>query len=242
MIRNIIEIDRERCNGCGACAEACHEGAIAMIDGKAALVRDDYCDGLGACLPNCPVGALSVVRREAAPFDEAAVAERMARPAAPSAAPPHTCPGAAVRSLTDKRPDPSSAAPQNHPARPLPGELRQWPVQLQLVPVQAPFFDGAKLLIAADCCAYACASFHRDFMAGHTTVIGCPKLDSAQYQEKLTEILARNDIRSVTLVRMEVPCCGGLEQALRLALRDCGKIIPWRAVTLSLQGEILLSL
>ena len=245
MIRKIIQIDRERCNGCGACAQACHEGAIGMVDGKAMLLRDDYCDGLGACLPNCPVDALSVIEREAEPFDEQAVARRMAQKAGTSneeriTPAPHVCPGSMSRSLSEEAQG-TAAVRFSHfsSGRGEASALAQWPVQLRLVPVKAPYFDGAKLLIAADCCAYAYAAFHRDFIAGHTTVIGCPKLDEADYKEKLTAILAQNEVKSVTVVRMEVPCCGGIERAVKEALRDCGKMIPWRSVTLSLKGKIL---
>ena len=245
MIRKIIQIDRERCNGCGACAQACHEGAIGMVDGKAMLLRDDYCDGLGACLPNCPVDALSVIEREAEPFDEQAVIQRMSQKAGPSnegkSTPvPHVCPGSMARSLSEEAQG-TEAARFSHfsSEKGEPSALAQWPVQLRLVPVKAPYFDGAKLLVAADCCAYAYAAFHRDFIAGHTTVIGCPKPDEADYKEKLTAILAQNEVKSVTAVRMEVPCCGGIERAVKEALRDCGKMIPWRSVTLSLKGEVL---
>ncbi len=240
MIRKIIQIDRERCNGCGACAEACHEGAIGMVDGKAMLLRDDYCDGLGACLPNCPVDALSVVEREAEPFDQEAVEQQMNERTKQTTdgGKGQGCPGSRVQKLGGNAGRPSAS-----PAGGLPeaggSALNQWPVQLRLVPVNAPYFDGAKLLVAADCCAYAYASFHRDFIDGHVTVIGCPKLDEADYAEKLTAILSQNDIKSVAVVRMEVPCCGGIERAVQEALKGCGKLIPWRSITLSLDGKIL---
>ncbi|WP_294569411.1 4Fe-4S binding protein [uncultured Subdoligranulum sp.] len=240
MKRRIIHIDEEKCNGCGACAAACHEGAIAMVDGKAHLMRDDYCDGLGDCLPTCPTGAITFVEREAAPYDEAAVqaAKRQKAAAAcgcPGSAPKtlHAgCPGSQARSLAggEEAPALQTAAPSR---------LRQWPVQIKLVPLQAPFFDGAKLLIAADCTAYAYAAFHERFIRGHVTLVGCPKLDSVDYSEKLTEILRRNEIREVTVVRMEVPCCGGLEQAAKRALQASGKFIPWQVVTISTDGRIL---
>ena len=202
MKRKIIEIDESKCNGCGACARACHEGAIGMVNGKAKLLRDDFCDGFGDCLPQCPTGAITFVEREAAAYDEKAVA----------------------------------AAKQEKDS---PSQLAQWPCQIRLVPPNAPFFAGAELLIAADCTAYAYANFHQDFMRGRVTIVGCPKLDPIDYSEKLTEILRLNDIRSVTLVRMEVPCCGGLEHAAQLALRASGKRIPWQVVTISRTGEVL---
>lgn len=196
MIRKIIEINEEKCNGCGACATACHEGAIGMVNGKAKLLRDDYCDGLGDCLPACPTGAISFVEREAAAYDEAAV-------------------------LAAKG-----------------SQLRQWPVQIKLAPVNAPWFDDAKLLIAADCTAYAYAGFHQDFIKGHITLVGCPKLDAVDYSVKLTEIIRNNDIQSVTVVRMEVPCCGGIESAIKTALQNSGKFIPWNVVIITTDGSI----
>lgn len=196
MIRRIIQIDKEKCNGCGACAAACHESAIGMVDGKAKLLRDDYCDGLGDCLPACPTGAITFVEREAAAYDEAAV-------------------------IRNQRP------------------LQQWPVQIKLVPTSAPYFDGAKLLIAADCTAYAYASFHEDFKNEKIVLVGCPKLDSVDYSEKLEEIIRSNNITEVTIVRMEVPCCGGLEMAAKRALQNSGKFIPWQVATISVDGKIL---
>ncbi len=228
MLRRIIKIDRDKCNGCGACAAACHEGAIEMIDGKATLTREDYCDGLGDCLPACPVNAISFEEREAPAYDEAAVLANKAKKTQPCG-----CPGSQSRVLQrESIPSPVAA--------PLPqaSQLRQWPVQIKLVPVNAPFFDGAKLLIAADCTAYAYGNFHQDFMRGHVTLIGCPKLDEGDYAEKLTAILANNDIRSVTVTRMEVPCCGGIENAVKRALQASGKFIPWQVVTLSADGRI----
>ena len=233
MKRRIIEIDRETCNGCGACAEACHEGAIAMVDGKAALMRDDYCDGLGDCLPACPTGAISFVEREAAAYDEQAVlAHKQEKMRAEGKSLPCGCPGSRSRRIehTDGGEAPLCEAVSR---------LAQWPVQIKLVPVNAPYFSGAKLLIAADCTAYAYAAFHERFIKGHITLIGCPKLDAVDYSEKLTEILLRNDIKSVTVVRMEVPCCGGLEHAAKTALQKSGKFLPWQVVTLSTDGRIL---
>ena len=226
MKRRIIQIDETKCNGCGACAAACHEGAIAMVDGKARLMRDDYCDGLGDCLPACPAGAIAFVEREAAPYDEAAVQAAKRQKAAGG------CPGSAARAL-DAAPG-GALLPTAAPSR-----LRQWPVQIRLAPVQAPFFDGAKLLIAADCTAYAYAAFHERFMRGRVTLVGCPKLDGVDYSEKLTAILSQNDIREVTVVRMQVPCCGGLEQAAKRALQASGKFLPWQVVTLTTDGRIL---
>ena len=309
MKRRIIRIDEEKCNGCGACAAACHEGAIEMIDGKAKLTREDYCDGLGDCLPQCPTDAISFEEREAPAYDEAAVlAAKRQKQAAHSGCPgtqarslrreeasaqddasgAHGCPGSQARSLRDEESltggaasAPSAqnavhscpgsqaralrheempmqngapaahgcpgsrmrmmqrddtAAPSDVPAA---SELRQWPCQIKLAPIHAPYFDGAKLLIAADCTAYAYARFHSDFMRGKVTLIGCPKLDGVDYAEKLAEILRVNDIRSVTVLRMEVPCCGGLENAAKRALQACGKFLPWQIVTISIDGRIL---
>ena len=229
MIRRVIEIDEEKCNGCGACAAACHEGAIGMVNGKAKLLRDDYCDGLGDCLPTCPTGAITFVEREAAAYDETAVKANKAAKAAEAL--PCGCPGTQSRQIHREE----GAAPQG----PQPSRLTQWPVQIKLAPVNAPYFDGARLLVAADCTAYAYGNFHEDFIKGKVTLVGCPKLDSVDYAEKLTEILARNDIRSVTVVRMEVPCCGGMEQAVKTALQKSGKFIPWQVVTISTDGRIL---
>ena len=200
MVRRIIEIDEEKCNGCGICADACHEGAIGMIDGKAKLLRDDYCDGLGDCLPTCPTGAIQFIEREAAAYDEAAV------------------------KANQKKKQP---------------QLSQWPVQIKLAPVNAPYFQGADLLIAADCTAYAYGDFHNQFIKGRVTLIGCPKLDMVEYAEKLTEIISNNEIKSVTVARMEVPCCGGIEYAVKTALQNSGKFLPWRVVTIATDGRIL---
>lgn len=197
MIRKIIKIDEKKCNGCGACAAACHEGAIKMIDGKAKLTREDYCDGLGDCLPACPANAISFEEREALAYDEAAV-------------------------LASKQ-----------------GKLRQWPVQIKLVPIKAQYFENANLLVAADCTAYAYGNFHNEFIRNHITMIGCPKLDEGDYTEKLTQIIANNNVKSVTIARMEVPCCGGMENAVKRALQASGKFIPWRVVTISTDGKIL---
>ena len=231
MKRRIIEIDQEKCNGCGACAQACHEGAIGMVNGKAQLLRDDYCDGLGDCLPACPTGAITFVEREAAAYDEQAVKENQRKKQQAQGG----CPGQRMRQFS--RPAPAAHSPS------LPGErvsqLAQWPCQIKLAPVNAPYFDGARLLIAADCAAYAYAGIHEDFMAGKVTLIGCPKLDSVDYSEKLSQIIAHNDIQSVTILRMEVPCCGGLEMAAKKALQQSGKFIPWQVVTLSVDGKIL---
>ena len=230
MIRRIIQIDREKCNGCGACAEACHEGAIAMVDGKAELMRDDYCDGLGDCLPACPTGAITFVEREAAAYDEQAVMENKQKKMRKEGMTlPCGCPGSQSRQI--KRAEESHAGAQE-------SRLSQWPVQIKLVPVNAPYFDGAKLLIAADCTAYAYAAFHERFMRGHITLVGCPKLDGVDYAEKLTEIIRENDVKSVTVVRMEVPCCGGLERAAVTALKNSGKFIPWQVVTVTLDGRL----
>ena len=235
MIRRVINIDEEKCNGCGICAEACHEGAIGIVDGKAKLLRDDYCDGLGDCLPNCPVGAISFIEREAAAYDEAAVQENKKKQMqAMGQAPVGGCPGSRMRQLERK-----PAEENQNAGSPVSSQLRQWPVQIKLAPVNAPYFDGAKLLIAADCTAYAYGSFHQDFIRGKVTLIGCPKLDDVDYSEKLTEIIRNNDIKSVTVVRMEVPCCGGLEHAAVTALKNSGKFIPWNVVTISIDGKIL---
>lgn len=232
MIRKIIEINEEKCNGCGLCASACHEGAIGMVNGKAKLLRDDYCDGLGNCLPVCPTGAITFVEREAAAYDEAAVQANL-RVKAQQEPLACGCPGSQAKAL--------HRAPAAQPAASAPAvsELRQWPVQIKLVPVNAPYFDGAHLLVAADCTAYAYADFHRDFIRNKITLIGCPKLDEGDYSEKLTEIIRQNEIKSVTVVRMEVPCCGGIEHAVRTALQNSGKFLPWQVVTVSTDGRIL---
>ena len=231
MIRKIIKIDEEKCNGCGACASACHEGAIEMIDGKAKLTREDYCDGLGDCLPACPTGAITFEEREAPAYDEAAVlASKQKKNHGALAC---GCPGTQAKQITRESFD------YNVPTPVLNSELMQWPVQIKLLPPRAPYFDGANLLIAADCTAYAYGNFHKEFIRNHITLIGCPKLDEGDYTEKLTEIIKNNNIRSVTVVRMEVPCCGGIEHAAKRALQESGKFIPWRVVIISTDGRIL---
>ena len=224
MIRRIIKIDEDKCNGCSACANACHEGAIEMVNGKAKLTREDYCDGLGDCLPACPTGAISFEMREAPEYDEAAVLKARAEKK------PFTCPGTASRAI--KREGVKQSAPK------CPSMLSQWPCQIKLVPTNAPYFDGADLLVAADCTAFAYGNFHNEFIRNRITLIGCPKLDEGDYSEKLTEIIKNNDIRSVKIVRMEVPCCGGLENAVKKALMQSGKFIPWQVVTVSTDGMI----
>ena len=228
MIRRIIKIDEEKCNGCGSCAAACHEGAIKIVGGKAKLTREDYCDGLGDCLPACPADAISFEQREAPAYDEAA-----ARAAKSQAAPlPCGCSGTHVKEI--KR---SEHCPE-HSVN-IESQLRQWPVQIKLVPVNAPYFDGAHLLVAADCTAYAYGNFHNDFIKNRVTLVGCPKLDDIDYSEKLTDILAGNDIRSVTVARMQVPCCGGIEYAVKQALAASGKDIPCTVAVISPDGNVL---
>ena len=234
MIRKIIRIDEEKCSGCGLCASACHEGAIGIVDGKARLVREDFCDGFGDCLPNCPTGAITFEEREAPEYDAAAV--KKAQEEKKMNETKHAgCPGSAVAQF-QREPAPQETA---QAAAKSVSRLAQWPCQIKLVPTKAPFFDGAKLLIAADCTAYAYASIHEVFMRGKTTIIGCPKLDAVDYSEKLTAILQDNDIKSVTILRMEVPCCGGLQYAAETALKASGKFIPWQVVTISRDGQIL---
>lgn len=230
MIRKIIKIDEEKCNGCGACADACHEGAIEIIDGKARVTREDYCDGLGDCLPACPTNAISFEMREAPAYNEAAVLAAKAKKQ--GTALPCGCPG--THSKTIKREENCSYSD----TAPSVSRLSQWPVQIKLVPINAPYFDGADLLIAADCTAYAYGKFHEDLIKNRITLIGCPKLDSVDYSEKLTEIIKCSDIRSVTVVRMEVPCCGGIENAVKQALQASGKLIPCQVTIISLNGEI----
>ena len=233
MIRKIIKIDEEKCNGCGLCANACHEGAIDIVDGKAKLVRENFCDGFGDCLPGCPTGAITFEEREAPAYDEAAVK------AAQQAHEHHAggCPGSRMMQFKreEEAAQPEGCTANFHPA----SRLAQWPCQIKLLPTKAPFFDGAKLLIAADCTAYAYANMHEEFMKGKITIIGCPKLDAVDYSEKLTAIIRDNDITGVTIVRMEVPCCGGLQRAAEVALKESGKFIPWQVVTISTSGEIL---
>lgn len=238
MIRKIIHIDEEKCNGCGICANACHEGAIEMVSGKAKLVRENFCDGLGDCLPGCPTGAITFEEREAPEYDEEAVKEAKEKKSQIRDFKPHQCPGMTVRQMNREVGAQSKSNEKASDLKPL-SELKNWPVQIKLAPIKAPYFEGAKLLIAADCIAYAYASFHQDFIRGKVTVIGCPKLDAIDYSEKLTEIIANNDIKSVTILRMEVPCCGGLEMAAKKALQASGKFIPWQVVTVSVDGNIL---
>ncbi len=248
MIRKIVHIDEEKCTGCGLCAAACHEAAIQMVAGKARLVKDDYCDGLGDCLPACPAEAIQIIEREAVAYDHEAVQSRIAakkmdmggKTAAPGVELGFSgCPGSRVRILAGNA---IAAATQPATSAARESQLRTWPVQIQLAPIQAPYFDGAKLLLAADCTAYAYADFHEEFIRGHVVLIGCPKLDAVDYSEKLTAILERNDIRSMQIVRMEVPCCGGLEHAAKQALQTSGKMIPWQVVTISCEGKKLESL
>lgn len=229
MFRKIIKIDEEKCNGCGACAAACHEGAIQMVDGKARLTREDYCDGLGDCLPACPTNAISFEEREAPAYNEAAV--KAAKAAKTHGALPCGCPGTQSKAIRRE-----VTACHTKPSQ---SQLSQWPVQIKLVPINAPYFDGANLLIAADCTAFAYGNFHNEFIRNRITLIGCPKLDEGDYTDKLTQIISANNIKSVTVVRMEVPCCGGIENAARRALKASGKFIPWQVVTVSTDGRIL---
>jgi len=233
MLRKIIKIDEEKCNGCGACASACHEGAIEMINGKAKLTREDYCDGLGDCLPACPTNAITFEEREAPAYNEEAV--RQAKMQKFGVKLPCGCPGTQSKAI--KR-----DAPPNVPSvksASVSSQLMQWPCQIKLVPVNAPYFDGANLLIAADCTAYAYGNFHNEFIRNHITLIGCPKLDEGDYAEKLTQIIANNNIKSIKIVRMEVPCCSGIENAAKRALQSSGKFIPWQVITISTDGKIL---
>ena len=230
MLRKIIKIDENKCNGCGACAKACHEGAIEMINGKATLTREDYCDGLGDCLPACPTGAITFELREAPAYNEAAVMR--AKREKQGVRLPCGCPGTNSKAI--KREDAPMQRNISAPSR-----LMQWPCQIKLVPVNAPYFENANLLIAADCTAYAYGNFHNDFIKNHITLIGCPKLDEGDYTEKLTEIIAGNNIKSVKVVRMEVPCCGGIENAVKRALQNSGKFIPWQIITISTDGKII---
>ncbi|MBQ9745905.1 MAG: 4Fe-4S binding protein [Clostridia bacterium] len=230
MKRKIIKIDEDKCNGCGACAAACHEGAIGMEGGKAKLMREDYCDGLGDCLPACPTGAITFEEREAPAYNEAAV---LASKAAKKPCTGHACPGSALKTFA--RGNESDA----EKSAPVQSRLSQWPCQIKLVPVNAPYFDGANLLIAADCTAFAYGNFHNEFIRNHITLIGCPKLDEGDYAEKITAIIKNNNIKSVKIVRMEVPCCGGIENAAKRALMASGKFIPWQVVTISTDGKIL---
>ena len=229
MLRKIIKIDEEKCNGCGICADACHEGAIGIVGGKAKLLREDYCDGLGDCLPACPTGAITFEEREAPAYNEAAVKAAKRDKGAEKL--PCGCPGTASKAIHREKTQAENVTVRSR--------LSQWPVQIKLAPVNAAYFNGANLLIAADCTAYAYGSFHNDFIKNRITLIGCPKLDMVDYTEKLTRIIAGNDIKSVTVVRMEVPCCGGIENAVKQALQVSGKFIPWSVATISTDGQII---
>lgn len=231
MLRKIIKIDEDKCNGCGACAAACHEGAIEMINGKAKLTREDYCDGLGDCLPACPTNAITFEEREAPAYDEAAVQRAKINKQGEKL--PCGCPGTNSKVIERQE-----VTQTTHHLAPV-SQLAQWPCQIKLVPVNAPYFDGANLLIAADCTAYSYGNFHNEFIKNHITLIGCPKLDEGDYAEKLTEIIRNNDIKSIKIVRMEVPCCGGIENAVKRALQQSGKFIPWQVITISTDGKIL---
>ncbi|WP_010243217.1 ATP-binding protein [Acetivibrio cellulolyticus] len=232
MIRKIIKIDEEKCIGCGLCAEACHEGAIGMIDGKAKLLRDDYCDGLGDCLPACPTEAITFENREAAAYNEEAVKQNQMKKHAGNL--PCGCPGTQSRQIIREA---QQTCSNELPAAE--SQLLQWPVQIKLVPVMAPYFENANLLIAADCTAFAYGDFHNKFIKNRITLIGCPKLDDGDYSEKLTAIIKNNNIKSVTVVRMQVPCCGGIENAAKTALQNSGKFIPWQVITISTDGKII---
>lgn len=253
MVRKIIHIDEEKCTGCGLCASACHEGAIDIVDGKAKLVRENFCDGFGDCLPSCPTGAISFEEREAPAYDEVAVkesqskkmeinhksdAEKKMMQEMANHATSHGCPGSRFMQFERKEEPQGAVETVSNVSKPV-SRLNQWPCQIKLLPVKAPFYDEAKLLIAADCTAYAYANLHEDFMRGKITLIGCPKLDDVDYTGKLTEIIKNNEIKSVTIVRMEVPCCGGLQRAAENALRNSGKFLPWQVVTISRDGRIL---
>lgn len=225
MLRKIIKIDQTKCNGCGACASACHEGAIEMVNGKAQLTREDYCDGFGDCLPACPVDAITFEMREAPAYNEKAVLASKAKKS-------FVCPGSRVKAINKKE---VSCEPNIKCV----SELASWPVQIKLVPVNAPYFNGAKLLVAADCTAFAYASIHQDFIKDHITLIGCPKLDNIDYAEKLTQIIKNNNIVNISVLRMEVPCCGGLENAVKRALKESGKVIPWSVTIVTTDGSLI---
>ncbi|HBF0728500.1 TPA: 4Fe-4S binding protein [Clostridioides difficile] len=237
MMRKIIKIDEEKCNGCGLCVEACHEEAIGMVNGKAKLLRDDYCDGLGDCLPTCPTNAISFEYREAAEYDEAAVKANMEAKKAQKKTLACGCPGSQSKSIN--REVSNSMSISNDIVEIKGSQLNQWPVQIKLVPINASYLKNASLLIAADCTAYAYGNFHNKFMKNKVTLIGCPKLDEVDYAEKLTEILKENDIKNIVVTRMEVPCCGGIVNAVKTALQNSGKMIPWQIVTISVDGKIV---
>ena len=230
MLRKIIKIDEEKCNGCGACAAACHEGAIEMINGKARLTREDYCDGLGDCLPACPVDAITFEEREAPAYNEEAVRQNKTQKFGVKL--PCGCPGTQSKAIKREPVVQSKSASVS-------SQLSQWPCQIKLVPVNAPYFENANLLVAADCTAFAYGNFHNDFIRNHITLIGCPKLDEGDYAEKLTQIIANNNIKSVKIVRMEVPCCAGIENAVKRAMQASGKFIPWQVVTVATDGNII---
>ena len=225
MRRKLIEIDSSLCNGCGLCVDACHEGAISIVDGKAKLTRDDCCDGLGDCLPSCPTGAISFLERIALGYNADEVKKHIEQKTNDCG-----CPGGKSHTIERKK-SPMSAEKQ-------PTELANFPVQIKLLPVNAAYFNGAHLLVSADCAAYAYGNFHADYMRGKVTLIGCPKLDGVDYTGKLTEIIRSNDIKSLTVMRMEVPCCGGIEHAAVEALKNSGKFIPWQVVTITMDGNI----
>jgi ferredoxin len=236
MLRQIIKIDREKCNGCGLCISACHEGAIGMEDGKAILLRDDYCDGLGNCLPVCPTGAITLDKREAVGYNDTEVKKNIEKNETLACG----CPGTNAKAFKREEPSQQVEVPSPHAVTPQASvsQLNQWPVQIKLVPVNAPYFENANLLVSADCAAYAYGSFHNDFMKDKITLIGCPKLDEGDYSKKLAAILRSNSIKSVSTVRMEVPCCSGIENAVKTALKDCGKMIPWQVIIFSTEGYV----
>jgi ferredoxin len=234
MLRQIIKIEKEKCDGCGLCISACHEGAIGLKDGKAELLRDDYCDGLGNCLPVCPTGAITFENREAAEYNETEVKKNMEQNTLPCG-----CPGTQARAIKREEAANSVEASAQVSTNAIVSQLNQWPVQIRLVPVNAPYFENANLLVSADCAAYAYGNFHNEFIKNRITLIGCPKLDEVDYSEKLTAILMSNNIKSVTVVRMEVPCCGGIEDAVKAALKNCGKMIPWQVAIISTDGRLL---
>lgn len=242
MIRKIVEIDEEKCTGCGLCAKACHENAIIMMNGKARLIKDDFCDGFGDCLPACPAGAIKITEREAAAYDEKAVEERKKLLDRETKLHPHQgggCPGSRLRMMNQEASENISTNENVSPSFTPKSQLTTWPVQIKLLPVSAPFYKDANLLIAADCTAYAYANFHQEFIRNKVCLIGCPKLDQVDYTDKLTQIIANNNIKSITIVRMEVPCCGGLQYAAEEAIKASDKFLPWHVVTISIDGKIL---